>query len=202
MTVASLPTMSTSRPETRPMPVTRPAAGASPSYMSRGGKRLKARGTVIRGRAAYRFARGPGACPGCGAARGIARHRPAGPRPCAPSAPPRAASSARGSSETQANRVERAFRDGPSDGPIIGLAAPVVSAVATSAKDYGGSEAGLAQPWRKASIKKLQSVRFQVDPGRYVLNANGCGRLSRSAIRTYGIDPCDSTETPPPRARN
>ena len=33
-TVASLATISTSRPETRPMPVTRPAHGASPSYMS------------------------------------------------------------------------------------------------------------------------------------------------------------------------
>ena len=33
LTVASLATMSTSRPETRPMPVTMPAPGASSSYM-------------------------------------------------------------------------------------------------------------------------------------------------------------------------
>ena len=63
LTVASLATISTSRPETRPMPVTMPAAGASSSYMSAGGERRELEERRARDRAADRCARGPAACP-------------------------------------------------------------------------------------------------------------------------------------------
>ena len=67
MTVASLATISTSRPDTRPMPVTMPAAGASSSYMPVAASGESSRKGEPR-RAAGRCARAPAAFPARGGA--------------------------------------------------------------------------------------------------------------------------------------